>query len=253
MSASRRRGLAAQQASRPAAASMTSGSKRARSISSLCRRAGPDSSPPNQNCMRSASRGALSGRLPNQNRRSSPARSVTGASSPCGCWLTSTCARPPTSTRGSQPTPTRGHPADAKATRAARPASLAQALEISLRDGREALARELAGLRRIDDVLERPRNQHLPDARALRGGARHLVEDGEAAVDLARRSAVLLDRPREILSEASEKEVIVIADLEARFGEEVGEVLREIVGNSLKTGSRVAVSRRFALLHRCSS
>ena len=132
---------------------------------------------------------------------------------------------------------------------AVRPPSLAEALQVPLCHGRETLARELPRLGRVHNVLERPRDQHLPDPRMLGGSSSHLVEDGEAAVDLLARHPVLFNRPGEVLAEAGEEEVVVVAYLKTRFGKEVGEVLLEILSNALKTGPRVAVSRRFALLH----
>src|ERR1700733_10090994 len=84
------------------------------------------------------------------------------------------------------------------------------------------------------------------------GRACHLVENGEAAVDLARRGPVLLDDPGEILPEAGEEEGIIVPDEKACLDEEVGEISLQILRDTLKMGPRVAVNRRFALLHQCS-
>jgi hypothetical protein len=81
------------------------------------------------------------------------------------------------------------------------------------------------------------------------GHARHLVQHREATVDLVAGCRALLDGAGEILAEAGVEEVVVVAHLETRFGEEVRKILPQVVVHSLKTGPRVAVSRRFALLH----
>src|SRR5690606_2047424 len=104
------------------------------------------------------------------------------------------------------------------------PRLLAEAREVALRNRREALACQRARLRRIDDVLERAGDQHAAHARIAGRDAGHLVEHGEAALDLLAGHAALLDGSREVLSEARIEEVIVVADLESRFREEVGEV-----------------------------
>src|SRR6185437_13261367 len=71
----------------------------------------------------------------------------------------------------------------------------------------------------------------------------------EAAVNFFSGGPVLFDATGQVLAEAGVKEVIVIPDLETSFGEEIGEVLFQILGHAVKAGSRVAVSRRFGLLH----
>jgi len=56
---------------------------------------------------------------------------------------------------------------------------------------------------------------------------------------LSRENAVQLDGSSQVLPEAGVEEVIVIPNLETGLGEEVGEILLEIVVNTLKTGSGV--------------
>ncbi len=56
-------------------------------------------------------------------------------------------------------------------------------------------------------------------------GSGHLVEDGEAARDLAGRGPVGLDDAGEVLPETGVQEKIIIADLEACFRKKVGKVL----------------------------
>jgi hypothetical protein len=51
------------------------------------------------------------------------------------------------------------------------------------------------------------------------------------------------------LSEAGIEKVVVVTDMETRFGEEVGKVLFEILIDLEKTGSRLAVLRHCGLLH----
>src|SRR6185312_518005 len=108
---------------------------------------------------------------------------------------------------------------------------------------------QLPRLGRIQDVLERPRNQHLPDRRVARRGLRHLVQQREAAADGASGGAVLLDGARQVFTKARVEEVVVVADLEAGFGEEIGEIPFQVRVETLKAGPRVAVSRHFARLH----
>jgi hypothetical protein len=71
--------------------------------------------------------------------------------------------------------------------------SLAQALEITLRGSAQARARECPRPGRIEDVLERSRDQHLPDTGVARRSARHAIQHSEAAVDEPSGGAVLLD------------------------------------------------------------
>src|SRR5207248_8053851 len=106
-----------------------------------------------------------------------------------------------------------------------------------------------AGLGSIHDVLEGAGDEHLADARVPGRYARHLVQDSETAVDLVSGSPVLFDGPGEVLAEAGVEEVIIVPDLEAGFGEEVGEILLQVLIDALKTGPRVVVGRHFALLH----
>src|SRR2546430_15017202 len=70
----------------------------------------------------------------------------------------------------------------------------------------------------------------------------------EPAVDEPSGGAVLLDGAGEVLPEAGVEEVVVVADLEAGLGEEVGEISLQVLVQTLKAG-KVAVSRHFALLH----
>ena len=74
----------------------------------------------------------------------------------------------------------------------------------------------------------------------LRGHTCHLVQHGEATVDLVSGDPVQLDGSGQVLAEAGVEEVVVIPDLETGFGKEVGEILLQILVNALKTGSRVA-------------
>ena len=59
----------------------------------------------------------------------------------------------------------------------------------------------------------------------------------------------MLDRVRKILAEARVEKVVVIADLKARLGEEVGKVLLEILIDALKAIPGFRIGRRFELLH----
>src|SRR5579871_803855 len=127
--------------------------------------------------------------------------------------------------------------------------SLAQAVEITLRSRREPLRRERPCLRRIDDVLERSRHQHLANTRMSLGGAGHPVQQREAAADGAPGGAILLDGAGQIFAEAGVEKVMVVPDLEACFREKIGEVSLEVLVQTLQAGPRVAVSRHFALLH----
>jgi len=69
----------------------------------------------------------------------------------------------------------------------------------------------------------------------------HLIQHGEAHGLSCRgkRGSASMVRAR-YSAEAGVEEVIVVSDLETGFGEEVGEILLEILVNALKTGSRVA-------------
>jgi hypothetical protein len=59
----------------------------------------------------------------------------------------------------------------------------------------------------------------------------HLVQHGETAVDLFSGGPVLLDGAGQVLAEAGVKKVIVIPDLETGLGEEIGEILLEVLGS----------------------
>src|ERR1700733_10671101 len=113
--------------------------------------------------------------------------------------------------------------------------SFAQAFQIALRGGREALLGKRPRLGRVHDVLQRSRQQHLADARVLHGRARELVEHGATAVDRATACPVMLDGPGEVGAETVVQKVIVVADLEARLGEKVGEIAAEVVADLLQT------------------
>src|ERR1700744_1715967 len=123
-------------------------------------------------------------------------------------------------------------------TRAASNLSLAETFHITLSDGRESLARERAGFRCIYDVLERSGYEHLADARMPRGHTCHLVQHCETAVNFFSGGPVLLDGAGQVLAEAGVKEVIVIPDLETGFGEEIGEILLQILANALQAAAR---------------
>src|SRR2546423_1601373 len=124
--------------------------------------------------------------------------------------------------------------------RAATQHSLAEAFHIALRRGRQTLARQRTGLGSIHYVFERTRDQHLADARTLRGHPCHLIQHGKSTVDLVAGNTVQLDGSSEVLPEAGIEEVVVIPNLETGLGEEVGKILLEILVNALKTGSSIA-------------
>src|SRR5579863_5453341 len=132
---------------------------------------------------------------------------------------------------------------------ASAPRSFAQAFQIALCEEGQSFAGQRARFGGIDDVLERTGDQHASYCRVAGGYARHLVQDREAAVDLAARSSIALDRASEVLAETAVEEVVVVPDLEASLGEEIGKVLLEILINVVKTGPRFAGSGRFAFLH----
>src|SRR5882762_4833913 len=112
--------------------------------------------------------------------------------------------------------------------------SLAETFHIALCDRRQSLARERAGFWSIDNVFERSGDEHLPDAGVACGDARHLVQDSETAVDLFSGGAVLLDGASEILPETGVEKVIVVPDLETGFGEEIREILLQILVDALQ-------------------
>ena len=129
----------------------------------------------------------------------------------------------------------------------------AEAFHVPLGHRRQALAREGSGFGGIHDVLQRTGDHHFPDAGMACRGACHLVQHREATVDLVSGNPVQLNRPGEVLPEAGIEKVIVIPDLESRFGEKVREIALEIRADAAKTGLRVHFNgnagRRFALLH----
>ena len=91
---------------------------------------------------------------------------------------------------------------------------------------------------------------HPRDPIAVLGGhAGHLIQDGEAAVDLFPRSAVVLDGAGEILAKTTVEEVVVASDVETGFCKEIRKVLFQVLVDVLKTGPRFAVCGRFAFLH----
>src|SRR4051794_29174902 len=120
------------------------------------------------------------------------------------------------------------------------PCLLAEALHVALCYRRKALARQRTGFGSIDDVFEWTRDEHLPNSRAPRRHPRHLVQDGKATVDLVAGDSVQLDGSSQVLAEAGVEVVIVVPDLETRFGKEVGEILFQIVIDALKGGSGIA-------------
>ncbi len=73
-------------------------------------------------------------------------------------------------------------------------------------------------------------------AGAAGGDPRHLVQHGEAAVDLVAGSAVVFDGAGQVLAETAVQKVIVIADVETGFGEEVGEIPFEILSDAQQVG-----------------
>src|SRR5690606_17329673 len=74
----------------------------------------------------------------------------------------------------------------------------------------------------------------------------HLVEHGEAAVDLLAGGTVLLDGAGQVLAEPAVEEIIVVTHVKAGFGEKVREILLEILSDTQQAGSRVFVLGRFA-------
>src|SRR5215470_7933750 len=135
---------------------------------------------------------------------------------------------------------------------ASRPPSarlLAQAREIAAGGGREALTRHAARPRRVDEVLERPGEQQLADARMARGRARHLVEEGEAAADGALAGAVVFDDAGEVLPEARVEKVVVLSGLEAHLGEELREVALEVGVQLLEGAGGITDPRHCARPH----
>src|SRR5487761_190091 len=236
----RRRGLSAQAASSPAAARSMSAPKRDRTRSSTrCSSAAV----PNQNASRSCTPSGFSGSFPNQNRRTSSASSMRifywRKSLPAICATKSPGAILDSAKRWARGAEAQDGPSNA-AIAQDRPRgpgsgpgplsdlllmSFAEAFEIPLRHRRQPLQRQRARLRRIHDVLQRARDQHLPDARMPRRCPCHFVEHGEAAVDLVSGGPVLLDGAGQILAEAGVEEIIVVPDLEARLGEKVGKIL----------------------------
>src|SRR5665213_3637005 len=213
MSARRRRGLEFQPLSSPLSAARMVSSKRWRISSSVCAVSSGPTDAPNHKRVCCCTEDAVYGRGPNQNTRTSWGRAGEGMIS-------------------------------ANARR-----SFAQAFQIALCEKGQSFTGQCARLGRIDDVLERTGDQHAAHCGVAGRYARHLVQDGKTAVDLVARRAVALDGARQVLAEAAVQKVIVIPDLEARLGEEVGEVLLEILINVVKTGPRFAGSGRFAFLH----
>src|SRR4051812_38781283 len=100
---------------------------------------------------------------------------------------------------------------------------LAEPFEVALRHGRQTLARELAGLGFVDDLLERSAHEDVAHVRIALGLAGELVEHGEAAGDLVALETPMLDRAGEVFAEAGVEKVIVVSNVETCFGEEIGE------------------------------
>src|SRR5580704_18876493 len=116
----------------------------------------------------------------------------------------------------------------------------AQAFEIALRNQRQLLQGKGSGFRMIDDLLQRSGDQHAAHSGVLGGHACNLVEHRERAADFLPRGAIGFNGAGEVLAEAAIEEVVVAADVEAGFGEEVGKILLEILVDVLKTGPRFA-------------
>jgi hypothetical protein len=93
-----------------------------------------------------------------------------------------------------------------------------------------ARARAFGG---VDDVRKRPREEHLPYAGVPCCRTRHLVQHRKAAVNLAARRPVVLDRAGEILIEARIQKVVIVAHLKAHVGKRVGKIPAQIVADLL--------------------
>ena len=111
------------------------------------------------------------------------------------------------------------------------------------------LRRELAGLGFVDDLFQRTGHEDVPHLGITLRLAGELVQDGEAAGDLVCLETPVLNRAGEVFAEAGVEEVVVVPNVETGFGEEVGEILLEILVDGMKTGSRVGVIRPRGFLH----
>src|SRR6185369_1005676 len=131
--------------------------------------------------------------------------------------------------------------------------SLAEALEHALCYRRQALPGQFAGTGGIHDVFQRSRDHHAAYRRMLGRQPRHLVEHGEAAIDLVARRGSFFNGTGQVLAKATEQKIVVVTDLESRFGEKVGKILLEILSDTQQAGTGVRVGRRFVSLHRSSS
>jgi hypothetical protein len=109
----------------------------------------------------------------------------------------------------------------------------AEAFEISLGNRRQTLSCQLARPGGVDDVFKRARQEQLPDPRVLGCSARHLVQDGETAVDLTPRRALLLDGAGEVCPEAGIQKIIIVADLKACLGKKIGKIPAQVVTDLL--------------------
>ena len=76
-----------------------------------------------------------------------------------------------------------------------------------------------------------------------------LVQHGERAGDLVGFETPMLDGAGEIFAEAGVEEVVVVSNVETGFGEEVREILLEILVDGMKTGSRFGIDRPREFLH----
>ena len=79
---------------------------------------------------------------------------------------------------------------------------LAEPFEITLRDRRQTLAREFAGLGLIDDLFQRAAHEDVAHLGITLRLAGELVQHGETAGDLVGLESPMLDGAGELLAEA---------------------------------------------------